>query len=66
MKPRGDPYTDKAEPGDDFIMTDCVRAGTQLIEAVLEFRLAYRAAGNDNDNIYDCLLDIIHGTWGEI
>jgi hypothetical protein len=68
MQPR-DPYQEKAEPDDDFTMTDCVRAGERLIEAVHAFRDAYRAravaAGGkpDDDNTYDCMIDIIHGVW---
>jgi hypothetical protein len=73
MTPTRDPYQEKAaDPDDHFTMTDCERAGERLIEAVQEFRDAYRAqavaAGckPDDDNTYDCLIDIIHGTWGTL
>jgi len=58
--PPPDPYTNEADPEDHFTMTDAVRAGTRLIEAVHAFRDAYRALdtangwhgefANDNDN----------------
>jgi hypothetical protein len=64
MKPPRDPYRENAtDPDDHFIVTDAERAGTWLIEAVQTFRDAYRALGVNDDDTYDFLLDLVHGSW---
>jgi hypothetical protein len=70
MQPR-DPYLEKAEPDDHFTMTDAVRAGERLVEAVHAFRDAYRALDvanggkpDDHEN-YEMMIDLINGVWDD-